>query len=708
MFTQLHIHTTMGSLLDSISSSYDYAQKAKEMGHTSLAITDHGKMTGVYTHQQACDKYGIKPIFGVEAYLVDQLESFNDKGKRQRDKTNHLILLAKNEVGYKNLLRLNYISMSDDSHFYYTNRITQQELFEHSEGLMVGTACMGSKWARLLRDGKEEEATNLYLEFLNHFKDDFYTEVQLNELNYEMDYLPEGQKTVNDFLINLAEKNGVPIVLTGDVHYLTKGQDQIQTISIAIRNKTTIDNLNFEIESKHLYYHGEEDYLYFNKEFGYNYPSDKIMEWVNNTQLIADKCNYRIPERRKMYIPSVTENDDETLVELSRAALNQKFNNSPPEEYKKRMARELEVLLRKGFSSYVLILRDMINYVLSEKYMVGPARGSGAGSLVLFLLGVTRIDPIKYNLLFERFLSDARSPDSVPDYFGKEIEKNTMTSNMTGLKKQCLEELKKHPELKNRFTREFMYAKNFYKNGIDLIEAFNSNEITGKYVIPYLLGYTNEIEDSLKTVQVVNGASGGIDVDIDVAPAGREVLFEYLKNKYGEDRVLSVGTYSKLGLKSAIKDILRVYKVDFKESNEFTGKLDSALSLEENINMFKEVYPNLYKFYLKNKEIIDMSKDLDGKIRQISKHAGGIVILDRPVYDLIPVERVSGAVLTAFPESGSESTLDELGIIKFDILGISVLDIIKSTINQIEEELYLIKDDDGILKVVPENYVYNR
>ena len=222
-----------------------------------------------------------------------------------------------------------------------------------------------------------------------------------------------------------------------------------------------------------------------------------------------------------------------------------------------------------------------------------------------------------------------------------------------------------------------------------------------------MLGFTKEVDltKPMEIVQVVSGASGGIDVDTDMSPAGRDVLFKYLERKYGEDRVFSVGTYSKLGIKSAIKDILRVYKVDFKESNKFTGKLDGSLTLEENIVMIQETYPDLYKFYLKHKEIIDMSKDLDGKIRQISKHAGGVVILDRPIYELIPVERVSGSVLTAFPESGSDNTLDLLGIIKFDVLGISVLDIIKNTVEQINEDIYLIEDDDGIVKVVPESYL---
>jgi len=277
------------------------------------------------------------------------------------------------------------------------------------------------------------------------------------------------------------------------------------------------------------------------------------------------------------------------------------------------------------------------------------------------------------------------------------------------IKKFCDEKIKKYPEFSERYKREIRRLVSFEKNGRNIYQEFKENidKINNAYVIPFLLGFTKEVDltKPMEIVQVVSGASGGIDVDTDMSPAGRDVLFKYLERKYGEDRVFSVGTYSKLGIKSAIKDILRVYKVDFKESNKFTGKLDGSLTLEENIVMIQETYPDLYKFYLKHKEIIDMSKDLDGKIRQISKHAGGVVILDRPIYELIPVERVSGSVLTAFPESGSDNTLDLLGIIKFDVLGISVLDIIKNTVEQINEDIYLIEDDDGIVKVVPESYL---
>ena len=284
--------------------------------------------------------------------------------------------------------------------------------------------------------------------------------------------------------------------------------------------------------------------------------------------------------------------------------------------------------------------------------------------------------------------------------------------NYTEIKKICDEKIKNYPEYFKRYKREIIVFSRFFKNKRDIISEFEErrNEIDNRYVIPFLLGYTDSVDLTKEPeyVQIFPGASGGIDVDTDMSPAGRDVLFNYLKKKYGEDRVFSVGTYSRLGVKSAIKDVLRVYKIDFKESNAFTGKLDSSLSFDENIEMIQNTYPGLYKFYKKHKDIIDLAKGLDGKIRQISKHAGGVILLDRPVYELIPVEKVGGAVLTAFPESGSDSTLDELGIIKFDILGISVLDVIKNTINQIEEDIYLIEDDDGITKIVPESYVYNK
>jgi len=705
MFAQLHLHSHLGSRLDAIGSSKQYAEKAYKLGHKALAITDHGKLTGIYHHQEACKEYGIKPILGVEAYINDELVEYNEKKKRVRGKNSHLILLAKNEIGYKNILKLNYLSMKDEEHFYYTNRITEEELFENSEGIIVGSGCMQSKWGRFIRAGEIDKAYELFQKYVKHFGENFYTEVQFNEINYEMDEAPEGQKTINDYMIKWAKEFNIPIVVTGDVHYLEPGQDNLQTLSIAIRDKATIDNLNFEIESKNLYYHDEEDYLKFNKDFGYNYNPNDVIEWANNSIKIADMCNYEIPERRKIYLPSVTENDDEALIKKAKRGLEEKFGGNPTEEYKKRLNHELEVLIRKGFSSYILILEDMLEFVTDSGYTVGVGRGSGAGSLVLYSLNITRLDPIEFGLLFERFLSDQRSPDMIPDYFGDEVHTKEMETKMTDLKKMCEDKLEEYPEYKRDFKWEYLFAKNFYKNGIDLYKAFQENEVKGNFLIPFLLGFTNTYEQKLTKAQVRNGASGGIDVDSDLSPSARDHLIEHLKEKYGEDRVFQVGTYSKMGLKSALKDLLRIYKIDYKASNEFSKIFDFQLSLDENIEMIKATHTKQYKFYEQNKKIIDLVRHFDGKVRQLSKHAGGIIILDRPVNELMPIEKVSGEIVSAFPESNQDSVLDELGIIKFDVLGLTTLDVINNTLNKIDEKIYLIEDDDGLKKIVPQSYI---
>jgi len=405
--THLHLHTSLGSRLDAIPSSEEYAKKAHIFGHKAMAVTDHGRMSAVWDHQQACIRHGIKPILGVEAYLTDELITLNEKEKRMRMKTHHVVLLAKNEAGYKNLLKLNYISMADTDHFYYVNRITKEELFAHHEGIIVGTACLGSKWSRLITDGKIDEAEKLFVEFKEVFGEDFYAEIQLNEITGERDKAPEGQKTVNKHLLDFAEKHNVMIYIA-----------ELQTISIAIRNKETMDNVSWEIEAPTLFYHCEEDFIRFNKDFGYNYDEKLIHEWCDNSDKIADKCNYIMPERNKIYLPTIYIDDDAELIKRSREGLVEKFEK-PTQEYTDRLNHELELIIRKGFSSYLLILEDIFHFVKDENLWMGPARGSGAGSLILYVLGITTIDPIKYGLFFERFVSDVRSIDFVVDYWNE-------------------------------------------------------------------------------------------------------------------------------------------------------------------------------------------------------------------------------------------------------------------------------------------------
>ena len=419
-FVQLHLHTHLGSQLDGIGDPKDYAALAKEKGHPALAVTDHGKMNAFFKHQEACLNEGIKPIFGVEAYVEFELERTETKAgkeKRVRNKNMHLVLLAKNEIGYKNMLKLNYLSMSDEKHFYYRNHFTFDELFENKEGIIIGSGCGGSPFNTLFREGKEEEADALYGRFVEEFGDDFYTELHISEILGE-DF---NQKEMNEFELRMAEKHNRMIILAGDVHYHLPGKDQIQTLAIAIRNRDTIDNLSFEIESKNLFYHGIDDYKDFNKKWDYGYTDEQIDEWCGNTVKIADRINFLMPERNKMILPDMSDDDDSLIIKKAMDGLASRFNceyKDVPKNYRDRLTTELGVIIRKGMSSYVLILEDVFRFCDSENTMRGPGRGSGAGSLLLYSLDITTLDPIEYWLIFERFLSAERTPDVVYDYFG--------------------------------------------------------------------------------------------------------------------------------------------------------------------------------------------------------------------------------------------------------------------------------------------------
>lgn len=425
-FNQLHLHTNF-SILDGVGSSLEYAKKALELGHSSVAITDHGRLSGWYEHEQACKKTGVKPVFGLEQYVCDESELFvtETKGKtekRVRIPNNHLVLLAKNQTGYINLMKLHYISTADERHYYYNNHSSYADVFAHKEGLIVGTACLGSPFANALREGNEEKAERLLDMFLNEFKDDMYAELQFNELISKVDKLEKGQKTVNAFISQWADKHGVPKVITGDVHYVNRDDYIIQNIAIAMRSKKTVsDSGTFEIESKTLYYHDVQDYKTFNANWGYGYTDSQIEEMCNNTQFIVDRCNVSIPKRERMILPEVSKDDEKEVVKLSQEGLCKKLEvetfEDVPEEYKSRYNKELDLFRRKGFFSYVMILKDIFDFAKKEDIMTGFARGSAGGSLILYSLDITKVDPIKHELLFERFLSDSRCPNTGYSYF---------------------------------------------------------------------------------------------------------------------------------------------------------------------------------------------------------------------------------------------------------------------------------------------------
>lgn len=421
-FIHTHLHTELGSRLDGIATSMQYAEKAYSLGHPSMAVSDHGRMTAFFEHQKACDAYNIKPIFGVEAYISDELEVYNEKDKRQRTQNYHLVLLAKNEVGYLNLLRLNYISFKDKSHFYYTNRLSFEDLKKHSEGLIATTACMASPVGRRIINGDIDGAEKKFKLLKDIFGEDFYAEIHLNEFTKKLNAENPDQELVNNYLLEFSEKHNVKRTIAGDVHYLNKGDDELQKLSMAMRNKESLDNMSFEIESKNLFFHSEKDYFDFNQEFGYNYSSSDLLKWMNNTLEISEKCNYRMKERNRIYLPSISSNDEELVIKEAKKGLAEKLEldsfDDVPVEYKKRLKKEFDVISKKGFFSYLAILWDLFKYLEQEEVFRGPSRGSAGGSLLAYSLNITTIDPIKYNLLFERFLSEERTTTVVLNYFG--------------------------------------------------------------------------------------------------------------------------------------------------------------------------------------------------------------------------------------------------------------------------------------------------
>lgn len=280
--------------------------------------------------------------------------------------------------------------------------------------------------------------------------------------------------------------------------------------------------------------------------------------------------------------------------------------------------------------------------------------------------------------------------------------------NLEELKKTCDEKIKEFPQHEKKYKTEISKAKIAYENNIDLYEDLvkNKEKISKRYIIPFLLGFTNKVIDRpIELKQAKIGSGGGVDIDVDLSSAGKEIVTKHLKEKYGEDRVISVGTYSSLGQASAIKDILKREGVEYSQANLFCSFIDSELKFEENIENFKQNNKTAYEFYLKHKNALDYVPKILKKIRAVGRHAGGVLILPSPVYEHIPVERVQGELVSAFVESGSSTILDELGYTKYDLLAITVLDVMDNAIDMINEKIYLIEDDDGIIKAVPESFL---
>ena len=392
-FAHLHLHTEY-SLLDGACRIDKLMKAIKEKGMDSVAITDHGVMYGVVNFYNAAKKYGIKPIIGCEVYVAERTRF--DKVHKFDATSSHLVLLCKNEVGYKNLCKI--VSKSFTEGFYYRPRIDKELLKKHSEGLVVLSACLQGELCRNIANGDHEKAVEIATWYKDVFKEDYYIEVQDHNLPL--------QKRVNIELVKLAKQLNIKVVATNDAHYVEKEDANMQKYLLLVGQNKTIDS------DDALLFETDEFYVKSEAEMSTLFP----VEFLNNTVEVAQKCNFEFDfNNLKLPVFNIENCDNhfDYLRKISFSGLNKKIKN-PTEEYYKRLEYELEIINKMGFVDYFLIVADFVGFAKKNNIPVGPGRGSGAASLCAYCIDITDVDPIRFNLLFERFLNPERV--SMPDF----------------------------------------------------------------------------------------------------------------------------------------------------------------------------------------------------------------------------------------------------------------------------------------------------
>ena len=565
-FCHLHTHTEY-SLLDGAARITELISRAKELGMEYLSITDHGAMYGVVDFYKEAVKQGINPVIGCEVYVAPRTRF--DKTHEYDSRYSHLVLLAENNEGYKNLIKI--VSKGFTDGFYYKPRVDFELLKENSEGLIVLSACLAGEIPKLLLNDDYEGAKAVAGKYVDVFgKDNYFIEIQDHGLTE--------QKKTNPLLIKLAKELGIGIVATNDVHYVKKEDAYAQDVLMCIQMDKTVDDpdrMKFETDQFYLKSYEEMERL-----FSY------IPEALSNTYEIAKRCHVDF-DFNSRHLPSFDVPDGKTaseyLKELCYKGLNDRYGE-PTDELKKRLEYELSVINSMGFVDYFLIVWDFIRYARSVDVMVGPGRGSAAGSIVAYTLGITSIDPIRYNLIFERFLNPERV--SMPD------------------------------------------------------------------------------------------------IDVDFAPDGRQKVINYVVEKYGEDKVSQIITFGTLKAKLVVRDVGRALNIPYAEvdkvakaiPNDLKMTLDKALEVSGDLR-------TMYENDVKIKKLIDTARTLEGLPRHKSTHAAGVVITQEPTVNYIPLQLNEEAVTTQFVKD----TVEELGLLKMDFLGLRNLTIIENAVNIIEK-----------------------
>ncbi len=572
-FVHLHLHTEF-SLLDGATRISSIADKAISLGQDAVAITDHGVMYGAVEFYTALKEKGIKPIIGCEVYVAPRGRHFKD-GKQDAS-GNHLILLCKNEIGYKNLSYM--VSMSFIDGFYSKPRVDMELLSAHSDGLIALSGCIAGRIPRLILAGSMAEAEAYALEMKSIFGDDFYLEVQNHGLDDE--------RKANYGIKLISEKYGIPMVATNDVHYLERSDAETQATLMCVQMNTLVSDgrpLGFET-----------DEFYFKSAEEMKVLFAPYKDAVANTVKIAEKCNFDF-EFDKLHLPDFKAeggiSHKDKLRQDAYNGFNLKINQGridfkkhSREEYEARIEYELSVIDKMGFNAYFLIVSDFVTYAKRTGIPVGPGRGSGAGSLVAFLIGITDVDPISFDLLFERFLNPERV--SMPDF------------------------------------------------------------------------------------------------DIDFCYNRREEVIDYVKHKYGDDKVAQIVTFGTLAPRAAIRDVGRALGISYSKV-DIVAKLipQDAPTIEKALSI-KELRA-LYEGDDEVRRLINLSMKLEGMPRHASTHAAGVVITEKSTYEYVPLSYSGTGVVTQF----DMNTDARLGLVKFDFLGLRYLTVISDAEKAIRERV---------------------
>lgn len=565
-FTHIHTHSHY-SLLDGLPKIPELLDYVKELGMDSVALTDHGVLYGAVEFFKEAKARGIKPIMGCEVYVA--FESRLDKRPNIDSKSYHMILLAKNKTGYKNLVKL--VTLAHLEGFYYKPRIDEEILEKYAEGLIGTSACLNGKIPKLLLANKIDEAEKLAEKYESWFgKGNFYLELQYHRNILE-------QKVLNEKLIELSKKTGLPLVATNDIHYLRPEDAEAQDILMLINTGADPN------DPERLSLKTDDFSMTSPEEMIENFKD--VPEAIENTRKIVESCNFEF-ELGKTQLPNFEvpngKTPEEYLTELCEAGLQKKYGKNVTSEIRERMNYELSVINKTGFAGYILIVQDFVNWAL-EKRIGRNARGSAAGSLVCYLTDITSVDPIKYDLLFERFLNPERI--SMPD------------------------------------------------------------------------------------------------IDMDFTDRRRDEVLKYVAEKYGKDHVAQIITFGTMAARAVIRDVGRALGYAYNYCDSLAKMIPFGMDLSETFEKVSE-FKDFYKTDLQAKRLIDLAKKLEGVARHVSTHACGVVISASPLTDSVPLQHPTADDINIVTQYDMNS-VEDLGLLKMDFLGLKNLTIIEDTLARI-------------------------